>query len=232
MNLHRTGKEPQWASVAPEDQNPFQKVAAKTGGLVAPANGVSLLGAGLVGSGLRDIAKGDTTKGVIKVGVGRIGGDLGDGFTADITGTKSPFGEGVDVVVDKGEAAVALPVLVKADILPKSAAGVIAAQNMANAAISAVAKRRGAEIHPSKEGKLTTFGQWTTIGLHGLAAVARENDAPKLAKGLEVAGRLSLVATAVLGAKAIVGYAGDALLPIPEAPPEDAMPGPSPQPAQ
>ena len=166
MNLHRTGKVPQWETVAPEDRNAFQKVAARTKGVVTPANAVSASGAGLVASGLVDIANGNTTRGVIKVGLGR-SADLGDGLTAEHTGTKSPLGEGVDVVVDKVETAAALPVLVKAGVLPKGAGAVIFSQNFANTAFSVVAKRRGIELHPSKEGKLTTFGQWTTIGCMG-----------------------------------------------------------------
>lgn len=215
MNLHRTGNVPQWETVAPEDRNPFQKVAARTQGVVTPANAVSLAGAGLVGAGLRDIARGKVTRGMVKVGAGRVF-DLGDGATAEATGTKSTVGEAVDVVVDKAEAAAALPVFVGADILPKPAAGMIFAQNMANTAFSMIARRRDVTIHPSREGKLTTFGQWTTIGLHGLAAAAKENDYSRLAKGLEIAGHISAVATAALGAKAIAGYARDALLPVPE----------------
>lgn len=232
MNLHRTGKAPQWETVAPEDRNVFQKVAAKTNGVVTPANAVSAAGAVVVGSGLRDISKGKITRGVAKVAAGR-GFDLGDGLTAEATGTKSPLGEGVDVVVDKGETAAALPILVKADVLPKPAAGVIAAQNAANTAFSMIARRRGITVHPSKEGKWTTFGQWATIGLHGLAAVARDQEYEKLGRGLEVAGHITTVATAALGAKAIAGYAQEALLPVPEVAPEQTLTGsaePIPQP--
>lgn len=221
MNLHRTGNAPQWETVAPEDRNPFQQVAAATNGVITPANAVSAMGAGLVASGLKDIASGDITRGVVKVGAGRVA-DVVDGTTAEATGTKSPLGEAVDVVIDKGETAAALPVLVKADVLPKSAAGVIFAQNMANTAFSMIARRRGVQMHPSREGKLTTFGQWTTIGLHGLAAVARDQDYDRLARGLEVAGHISTIATAALGAKAIVGYAEDALLPVPDSQVEPA----------
>lgn len=217
MNLHRTEKVPQWETVAPKNRNVFQKVAARTKGVVTPANAVSLAGALTVASGLRDIHRGKITRGVVKVAAGR-SADLGDGVTAEATGTKSPLGEAVDVGVDKGEAIFALPVLVKADVLPKPAAGVIGGQVLANGAFSAVAKRRGVEMHPSKEGKLTTLGQWTTIGLYGLAAVARETEYDRLARGLEIAGHISTVATAALGAKAIAGYAQEAASPSPEAP--------------
>lgn len=220
MNLHRAGKEGQWVNVPPEDRNIAQNVAAQTNGIVTPANAVSLAGAGVVASGLKDIATGDTTKGVIKVGVGRVF-DLADGMVADKTGTKSPIGEGVDVVVDKAEVALALPVLAYKGVLPKPAAGVVFALNVANAAFSSVAKRRGAEIHPSKEGKLAMFGQWMGIGMYGLSRVAKDQEMEKTAMALEAAGHISMIATAALGAKAVLGYAQDAMQ---EVPPQQNQP--------
>ncbi len=213
MNLHRSGKEAQWESVEPEDRNVFQTVAAKTNGIVTPANAVDAIGAGLVASGLKDISRNNTAKGVVKVGLGRIA-DLVDGFIAERTGTKSPLGEGLDVIIDKTETAGALPVLVKADILPKSVAGMIVAQNMANTAFSAVAKQRGAEIHPSREGKITMFGQWAAIGFYGLAAAARSGDAPRIADGMEIVADVCAATTTVLAPQVVSGYARDAFAPV------------------
>src|SRR5579862_7066069 len=110
MNMHRAGAEGQWASVPPENQNPFQKVAAATKGIVTPGNAVSIAGAGLVATGLKNIATGETAKGVIQVGAGRAA-DLLDGTAAEATGTKSPIGEAVDVGVDKAELVAAVPIL-------------------------------------------------------------------------------------------------------------------------
>ncbi len=221
MNMHRSGKEGQWEAVAPEDRNAYQKIAAKTHGIVTPANTVSLVGAGLVASGLKDVATGKTAKGIVKISVGR-GADLGDGRVAEKTQTKGPIGEALDVVIDKTEMAAVLPVFVHKNILPQPAAGVIAAQNAANTAFSAIAKRRGITLHPSREGKMATFGQWTTGALYGSAFLARENEMSGLARGLEVAGHISLAATAALGAKAILGYAQETLLPVPNPPVDTA----------
>ncbi len=213
MNLHRAGTEGQWTSVPPEDQNPYQKIAAATNGVVTPGNAVSLAGAGLVASGLKDVGQGETSKGVVKIGAGRAF-DLLDGTVAERTGTKSPVGEAMDVVVDKTELAAAVPTLVKADVLPRSAAAVITAQNLAITGFSAVAKRRGAEIHTSAEGKKAMFAQWFGVGMYGFAKLAKDAKADKLARGFEFAGHLSMVATAALGAKAIAGYADAAGLSI------------------
>lgn len=217
MNLHRTGEAPQWETVEPEDRNIFQKVAAKTNGVLTPGNVISVAGAYLVASGLRDIAKGKHTKGIIKVGAGRVL-DVGDGIAAEATGTKSPLGEAVDVIIDKGETFIGTPVVVSAGIVPKIEAVPIVAQNAANIVFSGIARRRGVSLHPSKEGKLTMFGGWMVIGLHGLAAAAREHDAEDLANGLEMAAHASSIATTTLGVKAVYGYARDALAPVPAEP--------------
>lgn len=210
MKLHRVGKLPDWETVPSRDRNVFQKVAAKSRGVITPGNVATLWGAFMVGSGLKDISGREVTKGVFKVSLGRVA-DLFDGLAAETTGTKSPLGEGADVVTDKLETAAALPVLVKADILPMPPAGLIFAQNMANTVFSVVAKCRGIELHSSREGKRSTFGQWATMGFYGLAAAAREKDYDSLAQGLRAAGQASAAATAVLGTKALAGYAREAL---------------------
>jgi phosphatidylglycerophosphate synthase len=210
MNLHRSGSKPEWEGVDPERRNIFQRIAAKTRGILTPANVVTVAGAGLVASGLMDIYSGHMYRGVAKICVGRTA-DLVDGAIADKTGTKSPAGEVLDVVTDKAEMAAALPALVASDILPVAAGGLILAQNIAVSALSVYAKRKGRILHPSKEGKLTTFGQWATIGFYALAAVTREIGYGNAAAGLEAAGLASAVITAAIGVKAVAGYSREAL---------------------
>ncbi|MDQ2973695.1 MAG: hypothetical protein M3Q79_04430 [bacterium] len=209
MNLHRTGKSPEWATVPHEERNIWQKTAAKTHSVVTPANAVSLIGLGIVGSGLKDIADGNTGRGIAKIGGGRLL-DVVDGMVAHRTKTKSPTGEAVDVVVDKIEAAAALPILTLKGILPPAVAGSFLAQHLANTLATAAAKRRGNEIHPSKEGKWNTAGQWGAISLYGLSAAARNAELNGTARRLELAGHLTTVVTTYLGASALVGYIKDA----------------------
>lgn len=213
MNLHRTGAEGQWASIPQEDQNTFQKIASKTAGIITPGNTVSAIGATLVTSGLLDVKRGESTKGILKIGFGRLA-DIGDGMAAEATGTKSPLGEAVDVVVDKSETIAALPILVKSGVLPKNAGATILGLNGASTILGTLAKKRGITLHPSKEGKLAMAGQWGAIGFYGLSEIAENSDAPKLSRGLEIAGHISIVATAALGAKAIIGYTQEALGPV------------------
>lgn len=212
MNLHRTGKGGEWEKTDPEKRNIWQRTAAKTHGVAAPANAVSLAGLATVTSGLIDIYYGRTARGLVKIIVGRLA-DIGDGAVAEATKTKSPLGEAADVVIDKVEVAMALPVLVKSGILPRTATGVLVGQNVANTVASAVAKKRGVEIHPSREGKLNTAGQWLTAGLYTLGEIARQENHPDIARGIEIAGHASLAATAYLGIRALHGYAQDALAP-------------------
>jgi phosphatidylglycerophosphate synthase len=215
MDLHRTQSQAEWTYVEPEDQNTWQKLADKTNGIITPGNAISVAGAMAVGSGLLDISHGKTTSGLFKIGAGRYA-DIVDGKVADKTGTKSPIGEGVDAVIDKIELGAALPVLLSKEIITKTAFGSILGLNLANAGVSAVAKHRKTEIHPSKAGKLATFGQWMAIGFYMLSTVSRNHHADTLAQRFETAGNISLVVATGLGIVALVGYTKDAFKPISE----------------
>lgn len=205
MNLHRANKKADWDEIPANERNVFQRIAAKTDGVVTPGNATSVVGAFTVASGLKDIYKGKTKRGIVKVGIGRVG-DLVDGTVADKTGTKGPKGEATDAGIDKALMLTALPVLVKKGGLPKYAAGALLAQNAASAAIAAQAKQEDVTLHPSEDGKKAVFGQWGAVGLYGLAEAARRADAPNVARGLEAAGLASLAVATVLGTKAVIGY--------------------------
>jgi len=205
MNLHRAGKQGEWASTPPHERNLAQKVAARTDGNITPGNIVSVAGGLTVLSGLHDIYKGRTKRGIIKIGAGRIG-DLVDGTVAAKTKTKGPKGEAVDAGIDKGLMFAALPVLVKRGVLPAHAGGLLLAQNLASASIAVEAKQRGVTLHPSEEGKKTTAAQWSTIGLYMLAAGARKAQSPRIAEGLEAAGLATLATATTLGTYAVAGY--------------------------
>ena len=208
MSLHRTGKFPDWEKVPRSQQNRWQRIAAKTHGIVTPGNAVSLTGALLVGAGLRDINRGRKTRGTILVGAGRML-DLGDGFTADATGTKSPTGEGVDAVIDKAEA-LGLFVLARKGIVPMDRAIAIGTQNVANIALSVVGKTRGVEMHPSRGGKDGVMGQWLAIGSHCVEEAARDANAETLATVAGVVADVCYHASSGLGVRATEQYAKDA----------------------
>lgn len=215
MNLHRAGEVPEWDTTPRENWNIFQKLAARTGKTVTPANILDVACLGLFFSGLRDISKGKTFKGVLKLGAARLG-DMVDGTVAEATKTKSPLGEAIDAVIDKIETAAAVPVLASRGLIPKRAAAIIVAQNIANTAVTLQARTRGVEIHSSQAGKHATFGQSFTMGMYSLSAVAGMAGAPRAAEGLAFIGDSSLVTTSMLGSEALYGYAQDAMAPLAE----------------
>lgn len=211
MNLHRTTLKAEWEAIDPQDYNYWQQIAAQTNEIIAPGNFITITGLTLVTSGLRDINNNQTLKGVLKIGLGRMC-DVIDGTVADKTGTKSPTGEVLDVTVDKAEAILALPMCLKAGILPKTSSGIFFVQHASNIALATFAKKRNTSLHPSKEGKLSTASQWSSLILYGLAHVVNNNDMPKIAKGIEVTAHAMTAVTAYLASQAIIGYAKDVFI--------------------
>lgn len=212
MNLHRTAEVPEWETVPRADWNTWQRIAHETDGIVTPGNVVTMAGFGLVSWGLIDIMRGHVGRGVFKVGLGRVL-DVFDGRTADKTKTKSPKGEALDVAVDKTEAATALPVIIGKGIVPAGVAAVLAIPEVGKGWGTALAKAKDNEIHPSKEGKLSTLAQWNSIGFFGLAKVSKNRGHNVLSKGLETTAYVSAAVSTYLGAKAFLGYMKDALQP-------------------
>lgn len=210
MKLHRTGQAGDWVEVEPSQRNTWQRIAAATHGVVTPGNAVTLAGYGVFELGLRDIRQGKTASGMIKIMGARLF-DLADGWVADATKTKSPTGEMLDATIDKIEAARGLSTLVAARIVPRSVGVAFAAQNTANTAATLMAKRRGNEIHPSAEGKITTALQWAAIGSYGIEACLRESGADSDAVA-QLTGDALAVSATVLGTTVSAQYFQDALV--------------------
>ena len=222
MNLHRADTKPEWELST--KRNVFQKVAATTGGIVTLGNLVSLAGAAFVASGLIDIANGNTRKGIMKVAVGR-GADLVDGLAADKTKTKSPLGEATDVVIDKAELMVGLPVLIAKGIAPKSFGFAAVAQTVANGYYTKTAKAAGNEIHTGAEGKYSTFLQWTALGLYGVSAMMRESpEYDQRAEWVERGADVVAVASIGLGVLSVASYRRQALAESSVVPNDEALP--------
>lgn len=205
MDLHRVGKEPEWKGVS--QPNAFQVVAEATDGLVTPGNVVSGLGLGLVLDGLRRIRDGRTVLGLSEVTAGRLC-DLADGAIAHKTGTKSPLGEALDATFDKIGTAATLPTFMMEGIVPPVAGLAIGAQNVANAALSMEAVRRGNRLHPSQSGKVSVAMQWATMGAYGLSEIL---SSPSTKRRTRLLGHALAAGSTVLGIAATVGYAKDLL---------------------
>jgi phosphatidylglycerophosphate synthase len=182
-NLNTAAEVPDWELIPEEDWNVWQKLASRTDGNLTPGNVFSVIGGGLVLWGINDARRGKKVSASAKIAAGRVC-DIYDGKFADWTGTKSPKGEALDATIDKVEMAAALLLLTNKDLIPKATAARIGAQNVANVALTAVAKARGVKIHPGWFGKRATAGQWATIGLHGLAGLSEDHGIHTLADGL------------------------------------------------
>lgn len=208
MNLHRTGKQADWEKVDPSEWNLFQRLASKTHGILTPGNVITVLGAATVTSGLIDIHRGETRKGTYKVGAGRLL-DILDGIVADATKTKSPLGEALDASMDKLVMFGILRTLYKKEVINKETYHQILRQNLANVAITGVARVIDAEIHPSEDGKHTMLCQGTSLGLYSLARANEEEGNLERAKELELGAQIFEFAAMKLGKSATDGYFQD-----------------------
>src|SRR4051794_15939162 len=99
LDLHHAS-EADWKRLPAAERNSWQRLAARTQGIVTPANLISLGGAAVVFYGLYLIAHSQIVTGILTVLAGRAA-DIIDGYIAHRTGTKSPLGEAVDVTIDK-----------------------------------------------------------------------------------------------------------------------------------
>lgn len=207
MDLHTVDKLPDWELVSVEDRNQWQQIAARTNGIVTPANAVTLAGNLLTFYGVLKLSQRHGLAGASLIALGR-GLDVVDGHVAQITGTKSPLGEAFDAGFDKIQAAAAIPILAVSGSVPKTEATIIGIQQAAISGVSMLAKYRGNEIHPSRSGKLATFAAWTSLVSH---AISTNVDNKTLARGFETLGTASTIAATVLGVSAIRDYSEAAL---------------------
>jgi phosphatidylglycerophosphate synthase len=162
MKLHRTSGKPDWENLTITAMNDWQRLAQRTGGVITPANAITVIGLVLVIIGLLLVAQKHYTAGLVIVIVGRLC-DVLDGTIAERTHTKSPLGEALDAGFDKLASLAALWTLATTHIVPWGVAIVILVPNVLNAALTVLAKRRGTDLHPSKYGKLFMAYSWASL---------------------------------------------------------------------
>lgn len=199
MNEHRSGSVPDWEEKDRSEWNVFQKVAAKTRGIVTPGNFVSTAGLVAVCHGLYQFTNGNKLAGAIEIGAG-FAADAVDGYAADWTGTKSPLGKGVDAGFDKFKIGATLYALYVGDVLPWYTVATVGAQNVANTAFTLAAMKKGIEMQPEATGKTT---MWYQCGGMALSAFGHsiENTA------VDVAGNIAAIGgTFYPGLKATAAY--------------------------
>jgi phosphatidylglycerophosphate synthase len=164
MSLHRA-EVSDWDKLSLVELNFWQKLAARTYGIVTPANFISIIGAALVIYGLYAATHDSLTIGVIAILVGRYA-DVLDGAIADFTKTKSPIGEALDATIDKVLLGLALIVLLLNHLLPLWVGFTMAFYGLCNIVLFAVGRLEKVRLHPSLTGKAATALEWSAVGLY------------------------------------------------------------------
>lgn len=199
MNLHRSSKTPDWKKIHPSTYKFFQKVAAATNGVVTPGNCLTVIGLAMVLYGLYALLNEHYWLGLLFLAVGRLL-DVFDGAVAEVTRTKSSLGELFDAVADKIGTLLTIIVLFIIGITPW---WVIVALVVPQACISLVIaykKKKGAEVHPTLQGKLSMATAWT-----GIVALLADQ-ALDGALAISLVGYALVIASLVLGLIALWQY--------------------------
>jgi phosphatidylglycerophosphate synthase len=164
MNLHRADL-PDWEKVPPPNRNGWQRLAARTNGVLAPANLISIVGALMAIWGLYRLTRGHILLGVSLILIGRAA-DILDGMIADLTKTKSPLGEAVDAAIDKIIIFVVAIVLIRQNLVPSNVGIVILLISAYISLLSLYTRWRKRKLHPSLLGKLSTAFAWIALALY------------------------------------------------------------------
>jgi len=168
MKLHRTSGKPDWAQVALDRRNHFQKLAAATHGVLTPANVITIIGLATVVIGLAAILQTQYGTGVGFLIVGRLL-DVVDGVVADLTATKAPLGEALDASVDKVGTFLTVVVLYAAHVADWRIITGLLLPQLVTLGIILYLRRIGKTVHPTRAGKLGMALLW--VGIIGLVAV-------------------------------------------------------------
>ncbi|MNH75264.1 CDP-alcohol phosphatidyltransferase [compost metagenome] len=193
MNLHRTSGAPDWVNVKVADRNVFQNVAAATGGILSPANVITVIGLGLVMYGLLVIMQQEFWMGLVFLAVGRLL-DIVDGLVAEATYTKSPLGELFDAVADKIGTLFTIAVLLIAGVTHWWVIMMLIVPQIAIALLILYKKSKGISVHPSRQGKLSMAAAW--IGIVGLL----------LAKALGNPAILTFAVYGIIASSVVLGF--------------------------
>jgi len=162
MDLHHTSGRPDWAAVPAARRRQWQRLAARTGGVLTPGNLITVAGFILVLIGLVCILQHTYWWGLALIATGRLG-DILDGLIAEATGTKSPLGEALDATLDKAGGFVALVVFAIAGVISAFALAFLLLPHLAITVVSLVARRRAIALHPLRIGKLCMAASWAAL---------------------------------------------------------------------
>jgi phosphatidylglycerophosphate synthase len=203
MNLHKTTGPSDWATRAPAQHNCWQRIAAKTNGLITPANGISLSGAAVTLIGLSLLST-NIWLSLVLITVGRVA-DIADGMVADKTGTKSALGEAIDATIDKVLLTAALLALFVFELVANPIIFAVAALAAVNSLISLLARKQQIAIHPTLAGKLSTAACWLALLALPVAHYLNEQGS-MYGQIFLITGLFAFGATLLLGIQSTLSY--------------------------
>jgi phosphatidylglycerophosphate synthase len=162
MNLHRHSGTPEWENTSAGDRNYWQKLAHKTNGLLTPPNIATIIGFIIVLFGLVFLLERHYVAAAVAIAIGRFF-DVIDGWIAERTGTKSPFGEGLDAVADKVSAFLILPALIVSHAAPAWAVIAILLPQIVTFILIYFRRKQNHHTHASRAGKYGVALSWVAI---------------------------------------------------------------------
>ncbi|MDB5162655.1 MAG: CDP-diacylglycerol--glycerol-3-phosphate 3-phosphatidyltransferase [Candidatus Saccharibacteria bacterium] len=190
MSLHRASKKPDWESIPAAEQTSFQRIAANSGGVLTPANLITVIGFAIVIYGLTFIMSGHYWIGLLLLAFGRLL-DIADGLVAEGTGTKSHLGEIFDAAADKIGTLLTILVFVVAGITSWWVIAALVIPQIIIPLVILYKKQKGIAVHPTRPGKVSMALTW--VGIVGLLVVKAFGDPVALATGIYVIIGLSLL---------------------------------------
>ena len=170
MQLHRTTGKADWLAVPPQSHTSWQRLAARTYGIVTPSNAVTIAGFALVLFGLQEILNQDYVPGTVLLATGRIC-DILDGWLAELTRTKSPLGELLDAAIDKILTILTVAAFFVAHIAPAWALIALVTPHVLIVVIMLGWRIRKRAFHPSLVGKLSMAGVWLSLLIYALSHI-------------------------------------------------------------
>lgn len=179
MQLHRTTGKADWLAIPPQNHSAWQRLAARTNGVVTPSNAVTIAGLALVLIGLHQIVNQHYLAGTVLMAIGRIC-DILDGWLAERTRTKSPLGELLDAGIDKVLTILTVVIFFALHIAPTWALIALVTPHVLIVVIMLGWRIRKRAFHPSLVGKLSMVGAWVSLLSYALAHIV-DLPAPALA---------------------------------------------------
>ena len=170
MQLHRTTGKADWLAIPPQSHTIWQRLAARTQGIVTPSNAVTIAGFALVLIGLQEILNQHYLSGTVLLTTGRIC-DILDGWLAELTRTKSPLGEFLDAAIDKTLTILTVATFFAVHIAPAWALIALVTPHVLIVVIMLGWRIRKRAFHPSLVGKLSMVGVWLSLLIYALAQI-------------------------------------------------------------